>query len=65
MMEERECFNNQIIAALHTQRGGCWGDNARDVRSASRVGFVQSGRFGITGFRLVSGADKSEELTHE
>jgi formylglycine-generating enzyme required for sulfatase activity len=33
-------------------RGGSWGGNARDVRSASRVGYGSSGRGAYTGFRL-------------
>jgi formylglycine-generating enzyme required for sulfatase activity len=47
------------------RRGGSWSVIARNVRSAFRVGYGSSNRYANTGFRLVSGADKSEEATHE
>jgi formylglycine-generating enzyme required for sulfatase activity len=46
-------------------RGGCWYGDARNVRSANRNWYELGYRYDSIGFRLVSGADKSEEATCE
>jgi formylglycine-generating enzyme required for sulfatase activity len=45
-------FIENGVTSTKSIRGGGWSDPAEDVRSASRLGMVPTGRYNVLGFRL-------------
>ena len=56
-------WENRSVGANRVLRGGTWGNNARDMRAASRIAFHPDYCFDIMGFRCVRVQEGTEPTT--